>query len=47
MMMIEESRVPHITRESLLTLEAYSRARNDFRANVLEHKKARTSIWKI
>ena len=42
MMMIEESRVPHITRESLLTLEAYSRARKDFRANVLEHKKART-----
>jgi hypothetical protein len=42
MMMIEESRVPHITRESLLTLEAYSRTRKDFRANVLEHKKART-----
>jgi hypothetical protein len=42
MMMIEESHVPHITRESLLTLEAYSRARKEFRANVLEHKKART-----
>ena len=31
-----------ITRESLLSLEAYARTRNDFRAKVLAHKKART-----
>lgn len=31
-----------ITRESLLTLEAYARTRNDFRARVLEHKRPRT-----
>ena len=31
-----------ITRESLLTLEAYARARKDFRAKVIAHKKART-----
>jgi hypothetical protein len=31
-----------ITRESLMTLEAYARARKDFRARVLEHKRART-----
>ena len=34
--------MPIITRESLLTLEAYARDRKDFRARVLEHKKART-----
>ena len=34
--------MPTITRESLLTLEAYARDRNNFRARVLEHKKART-----
>jgi len=34
--------MPTITRESLLTLEAYARDRKDFRARVLEHKKART-----
>jgi hypothetical protein len=39
---IEENCVPHITRDSLLTLEAYARTRMDFRANVLEHKKSRT-----
>jgi hypothetical protein len=33
--------MPHITRESLLTLEAYSKARNAFRAKVIEHKKKR------
>jgi hypothetical protein len=33
---------PKITRESLLTLEAYARTRDDFRARVLEHKRART-----
>jgi hypothetical protein len=31
-----------ITRESLLTLEAYARERNAFRARVIEHKKRRT-----
>ena len=34
--------MPAITRESLLSLEAYAKARNDFRARVLAHKKART-----
>jgi hypothetical protein len=31
----------HITRTSLMTLEAYARARNAFRARVIEHKKTR------
>ncbi len=31
-----------IARESLMTLEAYARARNDFRARVIAHKKARS-----
>lgn len=30
-----------ISRDSLMTLEAYSKARNDFRARVMEHKKNR------
>lgn len=34
--------MPKITRDSLMTLEAYARARNDFRARVIDHKKART-----
>jgi len=34
--------VPKITRDSLMTLEAYAKARHDFRARVFEHKKART-----
>jgi len=34
--------VPHITPDSLLTLEAYARARGDFRAKVIAHKKHRT-----
>jgi len=34
--------MPKITRDSLMTLEAYARARNDFRARVIEHKKARS-----
>lgn len=34
--------MPRITRESLMTLEAYAKARQEFRAKVLEHKKART-----
>lgn len=31
-----------LTRESLLTLEAYAKVRDDFRAKVIAHKKART-----
>lgn len=34
--------MPRITRESLLTLEAYAKARPAFRAKVLEHKRPRT-----
>jgi hypothetical protein len=34
--------MPVIQRDSLMTLEAYAKARNDFRARVLAHKKART-----
>ena len=34
--------MPHITPDSLLTLEAYARARGDFRAKVIAHKKHRT-----
>jgi len=34
--------VPHITRDSLMTLEAYARARPQFRARVMAHKKDRT-----
>jgi hypothetical protein len=33
--------MPKITRDSLMTLEAYARSRKDFRARVLEHKKPR------
>jgi hypothetical protein len=33
---------PRITRDSLMTLEAYAKARNDFRARVLAHKRPRT-----
>jgi hypothetical protein len=33
--------MPAITRESLMTLEAYSKKRKEFRAEVLEHKKNR------
>ena len=33
--------MPHITRDSLMTLEAYSRARQEFRARVMAHKKNR------
>jgi hypothetical protein len=33
--------MPKITRESLMTLEAYAKSRKDFRARVLEHKKPR------
>lgn len=31
-----------ITRDSLMTLEAYAKARRDFRSRVLEHKRPRT-----
>ena len=34
--------MPRITRESLLTLEAYAKARPDFRAKAIAHKKLRT-----
>ena len=34
--------MPRIARDSLLTLEAYARARKDFRAQVIAHKKTRT-----
>jgi hypothetical protein len=34
--------MPHIDPDTLLTLEAYSKARKDFRARVLAHKKHRT-----
>jgi hypothetical protein len=34
--------MPRITRESLMTLEAYARSRKDFRAKVLAHKKHRS-----
>jgi hypothetical protein len=33
--------MPHITRESLMTLEAYSRARPAMRAEIIAHKKNR------
>ena len=35
-------RMPRITRDSLMTLEAYAKVRADFRANVMAHKKNRT-----
>jgi hypothetical protein len=34
--------MPAIQRDSLMTLEAYAKARKEFRARVLVHKKART-----
>ncbi|MEJ7667767.1 MAG: DUF3501 family protein [Casimicrobiaceae bacterium] len=34
--------MPAIQRDSLLTLEAYAKTRHEFRARVLEHKRART-----
>ena len=34
--------MPTITRDSLLTLEAYSKARPQFRAQVIAHKRLRT-----
>jgi len=43
--MADVSKTPasrHVKRESLLTLEAYARERKEFRARVIEHKRART-----
>ncbi len=40
--MDKASPTPKITRDSLMTLEAYAEARAGFRARVLEHKRART-----
>jgi hypothetical protein len=37
-----EPRSPRITRDSLLTLEAYARTRKDFRERVIAHKKPRS-----
>lgn len=34
--------MPRITRESLMTLETYARARTEFRMQVIEHKKRRS-----
>jgi hypothetical protein len=34
--------MPKLSRDSLLTLEAYAKARKDFRAQVIAHKKHRT-----
>jgi hypothetical protein len=34
--------MPRITRESLMSLEAYAKVRKDFRTNVMAHKKVRT-----
>jgi hypothetical protein len=34
--------MPQITRDSLMTLEAYAKARQEFRARVMAHKKDRT-----
>ena len=36
------ARAPRITPESLMTLEAYAKARKDFRAKVIAHKKDRS-----
>lgn len=33
--------MPHITRDSLMTLEAYAKARQEFRSKVMAHKKNR------
>jgi Protein of unknown function (DUF3501) len=33
--------MPKITRDSLMTLEAYAKVRNDYRARVMAHKKTR------
>ncbi len=40
--MTHANTVPRITRDSLMTLEAYAKARPEFRARVIEHKRPRT-----
>ncbi len=40
--MTRTTSAPRITRDSLMTLEAYAKARPAFRARVLEHKRPRT-----
>ncbi len=40
--MTHANTAPRITRDSLMTLEAYAKARPEFRARVLEHKRPRT-----
>jgi hypothetical protein len=40
--MASTERTPRITRESLLTLEAYAKERTAFRARAIAHKRART-----
>jgi len=39
---LKEQPMPRINRDSLMTLEAYAKARKDFRARVLAHKKPRS-----
>ncbi|HXF66403.1 MAG TPA: DUF3501 family protein [Burkholderiales bacterium] len=39
---MSDDAMPQITRESLMTLEAYAKARPKFRAQVMAHKKKRT-----
>ena len=39
---MKETPPPRITRDSLLTLEAYAKTRKDYRARAIQHKKART-----
>ena len=34
--------MPKLSRDSLMTLEAYAKARKDFRTQVIAHKKDRT-----
>ena len=40
--MASTERTPRITRESLLTLEAYAKERTAFRARAIAHKRSRT-----
>jgi hypothetical protein len=40
--MASPTEMPKLSRESLMTLEAYAKARKDFRAQVIVHKKNRT-----
>ena len=40
--MASPTEMPRLSRESLMTLEAYAKERKDFRARVIAHKKPRT-----